>query len=100
MKRRMLLLVIAFMLVMPFASSSSGGNSFIALAGHSLSGQYCDCGCLGCMCDPGDILAPCPNSATHPGGDKGKSGSDGMDMASSAGLGILALLLILSRMRA
>jgi len=35
----------------PFAST--------ALAGHTLAGGFCQCGCPGCFCDPGENLDMC-----------------------------------------
>ena len=30
-----------------------------AFAGHTLGGGYCQCGCPGCICDPGEQLEMC-----------------------------------------
>ena len=35
----------------PFAST--------AFAGHTTSGGWCDCGCPGCICDPGEQIEMC-----------------------------------------
>ena len=35
----------------PFAST--------AYAGHTLAGGYCECGCPGCICDPGEQIELC-----------------------------------------
>lgn len=54
------------MLALPIISATlqSGTNSNLpfastALAGHTLSGGWCECGCPGCICDPGEQIEMC-----------------------------------------
>ena len=64
-----LLLVAVCILTLPFWASPSSGNKLtnsvpfagIAIAGHVVggSGHYCDCGCLDCICDPGESPTDC-----------------------------------------
>jgi hypothetical protein len=78
----------------------------IVFAGHvnSGGGAYCDCGCSGCRCDPGESEIDCPhtnratpanaNGATdHANSPIGKTGTSGLDVGSSALMLALALWL-------
>jgi len=64
-----------------FSTSQNGklisSNPFvgIAIAGHTTAGGWCDCGPLGCFCDPGEN--PGGNSAT-PVTDKNESSDQGL----------------------
>lgn len=59
---RKFLLLAMLILIMPLLSmgiSGSGPSSpgaYTAIAGHMASGQWCECGSPGCVCDPGEIL--------------------------------------------
>jgi hypothetical protein len=56
-----LLLAVIFLLALPMWFSTTKGvntNSApfvsIAIAGHTATGNYCECGAPGCYCDPGE----------------------------------------------
>lgn len=63
------------MLILPVLFTSAGSRqgtatvpfATIAIAGHSLAGGWCDCGPIGCICDPGE----------NPGGNSAVPVSDG-----------------------
>ena len=66
MRTRLLLAAIC-LLVLPVWLSPSKGNKLtsstpfatVALAGHTIiSGDWCQCGASGCICDPGEIGSP------------------------------------------
>ena len=62
-----LLLAAVCIFILPFVFSPSdklGTAPFatVAFAGHTLGGEWCGCGPLGCLCDPGEI--PGANGAT------------------------------------
>jgi len=40
----------------------------VAYAGHSLGGNWCECGAPGCICDPGET--PIGGRSTTPGSDR------------------------------
>jgi hypothetical protein len=75
----------------PFAST--------ALAGHTLSGTFCQCGCPGCFCDPDENIDMClPEAAQQISVDASQTQSPGPDVPAAAfflGTG----LLILKRLR-
>ena len=89
----------------PFAS--------VAFAGHintgGRAGAYCECGCLECICDPGEArmdcqqlnrVAPPDNDAVdHVTTSTGKAGASDFDFGSSALMLAMALWLW-TRMRA
>ena len=58
------------------ATLQSGANSnapfaSIAFAGHTVAGGYCQCGCPGCICDPGENIDMClPGAKDTPGSDE------------------------------
>src|SRR5439155_19205837 len=60
--RTRLILAAVCILTLPLWFSASSGNQStnpmpfapIALAGHTLSGDFCGCGSPGCLCDPGE----------------------------------------------
>jgi hypothetical protein len=68
--RTRLLLAAVCILILPLLFSASPADNptnstpfaTVVLAGHILTGGWCDCGTLGCICDPGEI--PGGNSAT------------------------------------
>ncbi|HKP11119.1 MAG TPA: hypothetical protein VJZ91_03385 [Blastocatellia bacterium] len=78
----------------------------VAFAGHvnSGGGAYCQCGCPGCECDPGESPSDCTriNRAAPPeaGGaagrgdaPKGKGGGPGLDYGTGAMVLVMALWL-------
>jgi hypothetical protein len=75
--------------------------STVALAGHNTFGNWCECGTLGCICDPGELGGsnkPVPAKASSGGKGVNQSPAPGVDVAS--GLLTLALgLLFLLRIR-
>ena len=75
----------------PFASS--------AFAGHTLSGTFCQCGCPGCFCDPGENIDMCfPEAAQQLAVNTSPTRSSSPDLPAAAffvGTG----LLILKRLR-
>jgi len=88
----------------PFASAVFAGH--INTGGRA--GAYCECGCLDCICDPGESqtdcqhpsrLAPSDNDAVdHVTAPTGKAGRSGLDVGSSA-LMLAAALWLWARMR-
>jgi len=40
-------------------ASSNAPFASTAFAGHTLSGGWCECGCPGCLCDPGEVVEMC-----------------------------------------
>ena len=61
MKIIRLLLAVVFLLALPtWFSTTKGVNTnstpfvSVAIAGHTTTGNYCDCGGNGCICDPGE----------------------------------------------
>jgi hypothetical protein len=70
MKPRLLVLVLAFMTILPVlpsrsARSAATGSNFTAMAGHSVIGGYCEDGTPGCLPgDPGTMRAAPPNRGT------------------------------------
>src|SRR5438309_6892906 len=87
-------------------STNSVPFATVALAGHTVSGGWCECGTPGCICDPGELgqsNKPVPNQIEKPSHQtasptRGHSRS-GFDFGSAAL--ILALSLFLwTRLRA
>lgn len=71
--------------------------SFPAFGGHTVPGNWCDCGAAGCICDPGELpggqsnhAAPEPDKTTH---------STPADFGSETLL-VLAVLLLMLRYKA
>jgi len=67
-----LLFAAVSILILPFVLSPIAGDkqtnfapfATVALAGHTLSGDWCQCGVPGCICDPGEVggsSRPLPN---------------------------------------
>ena len=60
--RTRLLLAAFCILILPFVFSPAPGDKLrstapfatVAFAGHTVSGNWCDCGAPGCICDPGE----------------------------------------------
>jgi hypothetical protein len=81
------------------SSKSNAPFASIALAGHTLSGGFCQCGCPGCFCDPDEILDIClPEAAQQISVNTSPTRSSGPDLPAAAfflGTG----LLILKRLR-
>jgi len=72
-----LLLAVIFLLALPtWFSTTKGVNTnstpfvSVAIAGHSVAGNWCECGAPGCICDPGEEQ---PGRAVTPDPDKDDS---------------------------
>jgi hypothetical protein len=74
----------------------------VALAGHNLAGNWCDCGTPGCACDPGELggsARPISNASPVQNSSKAKpSRGSGLDFGTALLIGLS--LLMWSRMRA
>ena len=58
-----LFIVAALPLLASPAQNGSASFALTALAGHTnLGGYACRCGCVGCICDPGETPGACTNS--------------------------------------
>jgi hypothetical protein len=61
MKRMFACLFITAVLPLMASTQNSSTNSHpfatVAYAGHNLSGNWCECGTEGCICDPGETSA-------------------------------------------
>jgi len=71
--------------------------SFPVMGGHTLPGNWCECGAPGCICDPGEVplgqsshAVPKPDKTTH---------STPTDFGSGTLL-VLAVLLLMLRYKA
>ena len=83
----------------------------IAFAGHvnSGGGEYCTCGCAGCICDPGEspncirnqrvAKSPTDDAVDHTTSPTGSAGHSGLDFGSSA-LVLAVALWLWARLRA
>ena len=77
----------------PFAS--------VAFAGHvNTGGAYCTCGCLDCICDPGEPVMSCGQGGpmrANPGKDANQDGAPvGKGATSQLDFGTGALMLVLA----
>src|SRR3989442_3587831 len=54
----------------PIASAPFGT---VAYAGYPIGGQWCQCGCGECFCDPGEQATPCIQSSRTMPDDAGDS---------------------------
>jgi hypothetical protein len=75
----------------------------VALAGHSVGGNWCQCGSPGCMCDPGELgLGAHAVSDASPVQNSGKAKpSRGSDLDFGTGAFLIGLALLMwSRLRA
>lgn len=77
-------------------SKSNAPFASIALAGHTLAGGFCQCGCPACFCDPGETGDMCIPEAqqisANPNGSRTQS--SGPDVPATAlflGTGLLIL---------
>ena len=50
-------------------ASSNAPFASTAFAGHTTTGSWCDCGCPGCICDPGEQIEMCLPGAKDVGGN-------------------------------
>jgi hypothetical protein len=101
--RTKLLLAAVCILVLPMWFSQSPGDKLInstpfatvALAGHTLLGNWCDCGTPGCICDPGEQQG---GQSAHPVADKSRTSKGrapvGADPRGEFAFGSGALLLV------
>ena len=110
MRTRLLVAVVCILAIPMWLSPSKGDKltnltpfATVAVAGHSLAGDWCSCGAPGCICDPGEVAGSArPISNASPVQNSGKakpSRASGPDFGTGAFLIGLALL-IWSRMRA
>jgi hypothetical protein len=115
MRKRLVFAALCILAVpLLFASSendkliSSVPFATVALAGHTIVGQWCECGAPGCICDPGE--EPIGQSARPVSDRNGRSSNhgatstsagrtSGLDFASSALMLALALF-VWTRLRA
>lgn len=56
---KQILITIVFLAALPLFASTHGQSGSVAFAGHTLSGGWCQCGCPGCICDPGEEVEMC-----------------------------------------
>ena len=107
--RRRLPLAALCMLVLPVLFSSSSPNQLmtstpfatVAFAGHTVAGDWCPCGIVDCICDPGEQSAR-PVSDAAPIRHSGKAKAvhaENIDLVTGAFLIALAFF-VLSRFRA
>lgn len=68
--------------------------SLPALAGHTVSGGYCDCGAPGCICDPGEMSLSSKASVSDESSQETPS-----DLGSET-LFVFAVLLLMLRYKA
>src|SRR5207302_4656137 len=100
--RTKLLLAAVCTFVLPMFFSASDGNrrmqstpfATVALAGHTLPGNWCECGTPGCICDPSDVgysarTVPARNKASERAART--NSSPGFDLGTSAVALLLAL---------
>ena len=73
------LLIIAFPIITATLQSGGSGNTPFAsnaFAGHTTTGTYCQCGCPGCICDPGEQIDMCiPGAKETHGSDVNSTGA-------------------------
>src|SRR5436305_13869966 len=56
--------------------NSPGPFNSVAFAGHTQAGgEYCTCGCAGCICDPGESPS-CPRTGSASRADQGEPSGD------------------------
>jgi hypothetical protein len=92
-------------------STNSAPFATVAFAGHTNTGggEYCTCGCAGCICDPGETPS-CPRTQRvgkpasgdaddHTPSPNGSAGHSGLDFGSSA-LVLAVALWLWARLRA
>ncbi|MCI0485153.1 MAG: hypothetical protein L0229_00860 [Blastocatellia bacterium] len=80
--RKSLMLGIIFVLALPvlgslFKSENSVDSTpfaSVAYAGHTGPGEWCECGCPGCICDPEEQPISCQGNIVSQ--DKGSKGTD------------------------
>ena len=71
MRTRLIFAVLCTLTLPLWASHSQGGKQItsaqfatVAYAGHTIAGEWCQCGTPGCICDPGEVggsSRPLPN---------------------------------------
>jgi len=98
-------LVLAFPIFTALLQPDSKSNApfaSIAIAGHTVSGGYCQCGCPGCLCDPDEGMEMCipenKNAQQLAASANSPMGSSGSDIPAAA-LFLGTGLLILQRLR-
>ncbi len=73
------LMIIAFPIITATLQSGGSGNTPFAsnaFAGHTTTGGYCQCGCPGCICDPGEQIDMCiPGAKDTLGNDVNSTGA-------------------------
>jgi hypothetical protein len=99
MKRMFACLFITAVLPLMASTQNSSTNSHpfatVAYAGHNLSGNWCECGTEGCICDPGETSA---KPASVPVGESENQGTPSAQTDQTAGVdfGSSAILLALA----
>jgi hypothetical protein len=89
-------LCVALLLVVllpAFANNTNLLGSFnsVALAGHvQAGGEYCTCGCAGCICDPGET-ANCLHTGSADRADQGEPSGDKSPVSPASGDGGMLL---------
>lgn len=103
-----------FVLTLPVLGSLFGSENptgptpfaGVVYAGHQGPGAWCQCGCPGCICDPGEQATPCMENMTtqsnDPKGDDTSADSSARvpkspDFDTGSGALLLALLFLMLR---
>jgi len=101
------------MLMLPIFVSISGSSKVaetvpfgtVAIAGHTVLGNWCECGTRGCIADPGETCGG--RAVPAPGDNKFQKGNNQSEASPRTGLdlgsGVLLLVLslfVMSRLRA
>jgi hypothetical protein len=73
MKRTLFTLII--IAALPLFASNVAPSGSVAFAGHTLGGNYCTCGCPGCICDPGEQIEFCFPGVKDPQGARSQPAS-------------------------
>ena|SRR2546421_9755975 len=70
--------LVLLVLIPAFTKETNSSQPFasVALAGHTtMGGEYCPCGCGGCICDPGETPS-CPRTNRARRADQGELNGD------------------------
>jgi hypothetical protein len=66
MKRTLFTLIM--IAALPLFASNAAPSGSVAFAGHTVGGNFCTCGCPGCICDPDETTYYCFPDAKEPQG--------------------------------
>ena len=105
MRKMLFVVAVCSILTFPVLNPNQSGVSSLVYAGHSNVGNFCECGCPGCICDPGEQATSCLNNvvSSDNGPKKAKNrtapsadmpGANDFDLGSGALLVALALLML------